>query len=292
MIFLHRVLTQDSQQTASRIWACCTYANAMFCSKHILAEALFENASLPDHPEIKEVVCASRGNLSTSVAMIALRHGVDATIFLPNYASDRNVSILRLLGATVFRLEMNDLTEQIAPAAREYANEDPSRLFLDQFDLAWCSEVYTQRVFSALHSLFPLEGQRRPVRLIVPCGTGSLLIASARFLNDLQGDEHQLVPVFLQDPSPKKQAFLSDCQSQYPRVQILKSEISTPRMTSDTLRTFAPMFEIPFGLTSADCMAVAIGHQQREPTKEIDIVPILTDSFQSIEIHFDDLSKS
>lgn len=285
-MFFSRLLPADGKKMEAHVWAFSTYVNTMFCSKHILAEALFAKACLTEHPEITEVVCASRGNLSFSVARLALRHNVETTIFLPNYVSDRCIDLLLLMNATVKVENVNRLTEEVAPIARAYAQANPSRLFLDQFDLEWCSHVYSQTIFSEVSRLFPFEDHERQMCMVVPCGTGSLLIAAARFLDQLHGGGHRLIPVFLQEPDSIKQNFLDTCRQNFPRVEIQQSEVATQANILNALRKFSPPYEIPFGMTSAGCVAVALELQQKHPNQKIDIVPILTDAFLTTEIPF------
>lgn len=283
MIFVRQLFT-GNEHTLARIWACGIYANSMFCSKHLIAEALFEEARLDNRPEITEIVCASRGNLAVSVAALALRYRKHATIVLPVWASKRTVDLLRLLGAGVILTDKSRLREEVGSIAREYASAVATRCYLDQFDLDWCQKVYRSAVFDELRDLLIPVTERR-LRLIVPCGTGSLLLAAADFLSRLSSRGHQVVPVFLQDPDRSQQTFLDESKARFPHVEFLSAAVPTQQESLTTLRTMALSFEIPFGMTSADCLAVAL-RQQKQVSADMDIVPLLTDSLLVSDVSF------
>ncbi len=80
----------------------------------------------------KTLLEASSGNMASAMAMVASRFGISATMVLANTTSEEKKVALKMMGAKLILIDGN--TIQCSEYARKLANEDPSYVFLDQFN--------------------------------------------------------------------------------------------------------------------------------------------------------------
>jgi threonine dehydratase len=88
--------------------------------------------ALSQHPDVREVVCASTGNHGAAVAYAAQQAGVKATIFLPADPNPVKAARILALGARIVKAGA-DLSAAI-DAAQEYAERAPAFFLHDASD--------------------------------------------------------------------------------------------------------------------------------------------------------------
>lgn len=281
MTFIQPIAFETGIKKYARLYTVNAFNNPLLCSKYFLAKGLFEHAHLENKPHVKEVVCASIGNFGVSVAYLAARHHLRATIFLPKNVPRRIIQLMEVLGAHVHSTTYTSLSSEVSPCAFEYTQKSESRILLHQLDLDVCSEIYAREIFASLIPLLPVHGIMRPIRMFLPWGTGSLFKAGASFLQSLPGNlPHEIVPV-----SPWASDKIGDLRRERmsrenPNVRFFPIEEISEEETSDMFRGLAPHVELPFGLISAESLAVAYRHFVAiDSEREIDLVPVLTDGF-------------
>lgn len=127
---------------------------------------------------VRAVVEDSSGNAGASVAAYAARAGIEATIFVPAYASPAKRAQISLYGAKVVPV----------PGPRIEATRAAEAALRD--GVAYASHVWQPAVLAGLHTLaweiWEQMGRRAPDWLVAPVGQGTLLLGAYRGFRALQ----------------------------------------------------------------------------------------------------------
>ena len=137
-----------------------------------------------EHPEVKGVVSATRGNHGQSLAWAGRRYGVSATIVVPHGNSTEKNAAMRAFGATLIEHGVDF----------EAAREEAARLAVER-DLEFAPSFAPDLVKGvATYSLELFRGAPELDAVYVPIGLGSG-ICGAIFTRDLLGLRTEIVGV-------------------------------------------------------------------------------------------------
>ena len=185
-----------------------------------------------------------------------------------------------LMGANVQCTPFEKLSSEVSPVATAYTAQSSARFLFNQLDLETCRDIYLEKIFKPLKKLLPIDGILRPMRIFLPCGTGSLCMAGAAFLQEQPEEFHELVavsPFYDNTHSLQQLEMIAHINN---RIKIHPLEYVSFDEALYMLRSISPKTELPFGMISSESLVAALRHLEHiNPDQQIDLIPILTDGF-------------